>query len=572
MSLSSAVLKPSLHVSSPAPLELVDAKGRSAASDDQPRAGTLRGRRVVVGVPSVLHQVALRGAVRCGTVVSSLWCGAGGYSLASALHASEPNDPQAYAPNLVNLLWGGASIVLGYALTRLSLKCWDASMACLDRRDLEQPEHNNVPYQLERLTENAIYDAPLSLAGMKVCIARIGELRRLRGDEVPAQEFALALAKLGKAVPLERSGCLPCGDTPLAQFNALVTRLAGLHDEHVISSAQFREALLSLAQQLREAHEPDERQVDAMAHRLLSAYRDATATDTKSSDDARLWDRADFIVQMSGTRHFAPHAQVVRIAGADLLGSHPRAYREAQPVTPQRARGDGKGQAEAGPVMQRLAHTPVQHLKDDVGRAIGLARNGKRPALEQAHTLLAILHTLACRTDLPPGAFLEGLLPPDAVTELARAVAADETPVPRGVDKAALIAELPRLCQLQASPSLMPSIVQALRQLPQHALEGLEGQARAARVTQLRDWIDAAFRAANARIAGTGQTASTIVGSQDWCRLMWSPATLLHHPWVDAARRQALDGIEPGQTTHDEPAPHVIQMRDFQNDPGADES
>lgn len=580
MSPSSAALKPSLgQPGLPAiALALQDAKGQpahpTAAAGELP-ARTVSGRQVVVGVTAPWHRVASRTLLSVLTPVAALAGSAGLYAWASGVDNGNYDDPQAYDLHQRNGLIGAAGLLAGVLPP---LVAWGRH--ALQRRDekqhLQQAPHNAAIDQLDNLVDHAIADGPLTLAGLRACIARLHALRAVRGDEVSAQDVAQAVARLARAVPDHHPSCLPaCLSThaTLAQFDALLGELDQLHGAGEITRAQLRGALLALAGHLRPAASPDARQADTLARRILQAYSRATREDAKSQADASLWDRTDFLVDLCGTRCFEPQAQVVRVAGADVLGCHPQAYREALPTPSKRSRSPrAEGQALARPeeITSRLVNAPVARLKAEVARAIGLATTDDRSAVHQAQALLAILHTLAARTDLPPGAFLEGLLRRDTVDDLLQAILRDDASRPAaGIDKAALIAELPRLCQLQGTPELLNRIVQALRQLPQHALDGKDARAREAR---LGHWIDVACTAANARITGTGQAAPLEVGSTPWHQCLNSPAATLHQPWLTPRLRQSLQPSAPAVSLQGEPPPVVIRIQDFLNDPAADES
>lgn len=579
MSESNAVLKPSISHSGPPPLVRVDAKGHGTARDNPPAAQagrTVQGRQVVIGVTAPHHRVASRTALAVTTPLCALAGLAGLYAWASGIDTSNYEDGQSYQLHWRNGLIGAAGLLAGALPPILAWGRYQHQRYC-ERKYLRQPDNGSPKRQLAALIDHAVADSPLTLAGLHTCMQRIETLRGV----VPARDCALSLARLGLAVPVDADGCLADASAPFAQLDALVSQLARMRAANIISLGEFREALLSLADHLRAPGRPDAPQADAIARRLLGAYAQATARgddkDAKTSDrpvldDERLWDRADFIVDLCGTRHFTPHGLVVQLAASDLLHCDPRAYREAKPITPKRPPRDAKGHAAAGIDTDRLLHTPVRHLKDEAGRAIHRALHKDCTAVDQARLLLTILHTIASRRDLPPGAFLEGLLPPEKVSALAQAVATDRSPVPEGVDRAALIAELPRLSQLQGSARMLEGVVEALGRLPQHAHEGQGRTEQDARDLSLCHWIDVACLAANARITGTGQEASLPVGSAMWLQALRSPVCQLHQPWLDEARRAAQVGVALRTDTQHHAPDVVIQMSDFLRDKGADDS
>ncbi len=585
MSESSAALKPSSSFSSfpPRPaLVQVDVKNPSPARADPPaphtgHAGrTVQGREVVIGVTAPHHRVACRRLLALTTPLCALAGFAGLYAWTAGINTSNHEDPQTYELPWRDGLLSAAGLLAG-ALP--SVVAWGRHL--YQRRcesgHLRQPGNGSPQRQLDAVVNHALADSPLTLAGLQKCIARI---EALRGD-VPPRDCALALARLGRAVPLGPQGCLPDDSAPPAQLGALVDPLARMHQAGVLSLAEFRQALVSLAEHLRAPDRQDAAQADAMARRLLGAYAQATASpadaDAKASgrpvlDDERLWDRADLIVDLCGTRRFEPHALLVQQAGSDLLHCDPRAYREARPITPKRTPRDAKDQPAAFDT-DRLAHTAPRLLKDEVGRAIHRAMDKRRHAYAQAAMLLSILHTLASRRDLPPGAFLEGLLPPETVGNLAQAVAADRSPVPEGVDRAALIAELPRLCQLQGSGRMLERVFDALHRLPQHSHEGQDPAEQEKREFSLCHWIDVARIAADARITGTGQAMSQPVGSDSWLQSLGSPVARLHQPWLREAHQAELVRLMvPTDSKRHHAQDVVIQMSDFVRDPGADDS
>ncbi len=588
MSESSAAQKPSSSFSSLPPippippippLVPVDMKGSSPAQPESPapRTGrTVQGREVVIGVTAPHHRVASRTLLAVTTPLCAVAGFAGLYAWTAGINTSNYDDPQTYELPWRDGLMTAAGLLAG-ALP--SVVAWGRHLyqRHCESRYLSQPGNGSPQRQLDAVVDHAIADSPLTLAGLHQCIARI---ETLRGD-VPARTCALALARLGTAVPVGRGGCLPGNSAPPAQLDALVDQLARMQQAGVISLAEFREALVSLAEHLRAPGQPDAPQADAMARRLLGAYAQATASpadaDAKASgrpvlDDERLWDRTDLIVDLCGTRCFEPHALLVQQAGSDLLHCDPRAYREARPITPKRTPRDAKDQPAAAVNMDRLLHTHPRLLKDAVGRDIHRAMDKRFHAYAQAAMLLTVLHTLASRRDLPPGAFLEGLLPPETVGDLAQAIAEDRSPVPEGLDRAALIAELPRLCQLQGSGRMLERVFQALHRLPQHSHEGQDPAEQEKREFSLCHWIDVACIAADARITGTGQEASMPVGSAAWLQALRSPAARLHQPWLEAAHRAELVRLMvPGDSMQNGPA-IVIQMSDFLRDKAADDS
>lgn len=582
MSESSAALKPSISFSSLPPLPPlvpVDMEGPRPAQPESPAphtGRTVQGREVVIGVTAPHHRVASRNLLAVTTPLLALGGLAGLYAWASGIDTSNYDDPQQYQLHWRNGLIGAAGLLAGAVP---SLIAWGrhAYQRHCEARFLRQPENNRPAQQLAALVDHAVADSPLTLAGLHKCMQRI---EMLRGD-VPARTCALSLARLGLAVPVEPEGCLPGGGGPLAQLDALLDQLARMQRAGVISLAEFREALVSLAQHLRTPERPNAGQANALVRSLLRAYADASAQaqepDAKASgplaaEDERLWDRTDLIVRLCGTDCFAPHALAVQQAGSDLLACNGRTYREAKPITPKRSPRDVKAEAAGGVDTYRLLQTPVRHLKDEVGRAIHRAQHKDRPASDQARRLLTILHTIASRRDLPPGAFLEGLLPPEAVAALAQAVAADRSPVPEGVDRAALIAELPRLSQLQGSARMLEGVFEALHRLPQHSYEGQAPAEQKARETALCHWIDVACIAANARITGTGQEASLPVGSRVWLQALGTPVTRLHQPWLAGAHQAELVRLMSRPDAKHHASDVVIQMSDFVRDPGAVDS
>lgn len=582
---TSAALKPSSSFSNLPPLPAlvpVEMKGRSIPQAETPPAHaaptgrTVQGRDVVVGVTAPHHRVASRNLLAVTTPLMALAGMAGMYAWASGVDEGNYDDAQAYGLHWRNGLIGAAGLLTGavpafIAWGRHAYQC---------RREaayLRQPENAAPGNQLSTLLEHAMAERPLTLAGVHKCLQRIETLR----GPVPAQDCALGIARLGRVVPVEAGGC---GPAPLAIFNALVDQLARMHRANMISLPEFREALFSLAQHLRVPHGGDERQAQAMARSLLGAYADATSKplgagpDMKSSGPARsedeaLWNKADLIVDLCGTNYFAPHAQDVQLAGSDLLHCNPSTYHEARPMPSQRlARDDKAPPAAAGPELRRLIQAPAYRLKDEVGRAIHLAMHKDLPAVDQGWRLLTILHAIASRTDLPQGAFLEGLLAPGIVADLARAVAIDRSPVPEGLNRAALIAELPRLSQLQGSPDLLHAVIKALGQLPQHAHEGQDRQEQEERLRALSHWIDVACIAANARITGTGQSASLPVGGADWRRTLDTHVANLNQPWVAAIREEARDRARPGRDAVPDASDVVIQVNRMGKQAGADDS
>lgn len=585
MSESSAALKPSSSFSSLPPLPSlvpVDRKGHSPVQAQSPAPHTghagrdVQGREVVVGVTAPHHRVASRNLLAVTTPLAALAGLASLYAWASGIDASNYDDPQPYELHWRNGLIGAAGLLAGAVP---SLVAWGrhAYQRRCEANHLRQAGNGRPERELAALVDHAVADSPLTLAGLHQCIARI---EALRGD-VPAQTCALALARLGMAVPMERGGCLARNSAPLAQLDALVDPLARMLKAGVISLAQFRQSLVSLADHLRAPDQPDAPQAAAMVRRLLGAYAQATASPSGAAakasgspvlDDEHLWDCADLIVDLCGTRRFEPHALIVQQAGSDLLRCNPRAYREARPITPKRTPRDAKDQPAAGFNTDRLLHTAPRHLKDEVGRALHHTLVKSRSPVDQARILLTIVHTVASRRDLPPGAFLEGLLPPEAVADLAQAVAADRSPVPEGVDRAALIAELPRLSQLQGSAKMLASVFDALHRLPQHSYEGQDPAEQEKRGVSHGHWIDVACIAADARITGTGQEVPQPAGSGQWMQALRSPVARLHQPWLhDVHQAERVRLASRTNAQHHTPDV-VIQMSDFLRDPGADDS
>ncbi|MBL0420384.1 hypothetical protein JI739_08525 [Ramlibacter sp. AW1] len=107
-------------------------------------------------------------------------------------------------------------------------------------------------------------------------------------------------------------------------------------------------------------------------------------------------------------------------------------------------------------VLARLATTDVKDLPAEVQRAISVLNHPRTPPRQRLQHLIDILHRLDRRTDLPPGAFLEGLVPLADVRKLIKGLAAIDHRDTRGREELATqIAELPRLAQLAATPQLL---------------------------------------------------------------------------------------------------------------------
>lgn len=556
MAIHCAVLHSSQSLQGGHAIALPESKGRDAVGAAAPHsgpAGHFRGREVVE-VPVVSdHRIACRRDILGLSVLGAIVAGAGLYAGVCALQAGHIDGTQDWEPNLYNLLSGAAGFVVGGALPSLLSRCCRA-LPCRRAPPHLNPTDLAAQALLEDLVTKAIGASPLTPKGLAACAANIHALHRLRGGELPPQAVAEAIARLAQAVPDRH-------------IDLLIKQLVRLHDDGEISTPAFRQALVSLAAHLPAPGQVDEgRAKDTLAH-LLRAYPATAPAGDKSALDTTLWAATDFTVSLCGTPYFASHAQTVRVQAARALGCHVRGYREALPVAGQRSQSPAKAATPISAVTEMVHLAASDQIKRRVGSAIGIAMNPARTPVDQGRYLLAIVHALAQRTDLPPGAFLEGLLTPEAVLALAQAIVKDPSAPAPGVDRAMIIAELPRLCQLQASAKLMAGITQALRDLHQQAPGARDAQMDAARQAQLERSVEAAFTAVDARITGIHQDAAVRAGSNAWSRLLTSPAASLHHPWQAGAGLQALAAIRPPARAPEEPSHAVIEVRDFQNAP-----
>ncbi len=150
-------------------------------------------------------------------------------------------------------------------------------------------------------------------------------------------------------------------------------------------------------------------------------------------------------------------------------------------------------------LLQALAHTQPQDLATEIRHLLRLLNPSGRPPSQQIGHLDAIRRYLALRTDLRGGAFLEGIASPSDIARLLVSLDGREAETEGARHTlSAQITQMPRMCQLRASPGLIETADRALARVwqaqparqvgaparPEPSLEDYKAQVRAN--TQLR--------------------------------------------------------------------------------------
>ncbi|MBL0420385.1 hypothetical protein JI739_08530 [Ramlibacter sp. AW1] len=149
-------------------------------------------------------------------------------------------------------------------------------------------------------------------------------------------------------------------------------------------------------------------------------------------------------------------------------------------------------------ILRQLDATAPGDLAIEVRRAIRVVNPPDTPPRRQIANLVEIMGHLERRSDLPRGAFLEGLADPDALIKLIGQVKPDELTSHR--DRQQLseqLAELPRAAQLTATPELLDATSQLLASIWRGDAAG--GHARVQR-SHAQEYIDEARESIDRRM------------------------------------------------------------------------
>ena len=170
-------------------------------------------------------------------------------------------------------------------------------------------------------------------------------------------------------------------------------------------------------------------------------------------------------------------------------------------------------------VLQALAHTRPEDLATEIRHLLHLLNASGRPPRQQIGHLDAIRRYLALRTDLRGGAFLEGIASPRDIARLLASLDGREAETEDARHTlSAQITQMPRLCQLRASPGLIETADRALARV-WHAQRAREIGAPARPEPTLDDY-KAQVRA-NAQLRLVPNNALPSLGVQRHLRLGW---------------------------------------------------
>lgn len=521
---------------------------RPAAPESSPH-----GRQVVAGITRPCHSLSSRRWIGVTTAVSAMAACAGFYAGVSGISLSNADEPDAYQPHAPNvgISLAGAVVVgllpAAIAWSRYGLR------RLREVRLLARGENGAPNFQLERIVQNALGDAPLTRDGMNAAVERVGTLLKLQSTQ--ERDAAVeALARLAAAAAAAPRGCAGRCDDQGMQLDLLVQTLESLHHDNAITTRQFKQALITIPETLHDRSRPTPEQAGSLAAGMLDTM--ARLYEGTPVPQAQALALANLRTLLRGHRYF-PSGLAALEPQQDLQSGLPGPHAprregkqdEAQPIpmaspdvrmavapeSPGRGAQQGLG-AEGSTdakVHQALIRAAREDLPGTVEAAIRVARSAGWPAVVQATRLVTILDALRSRTDLAPGIFLGGLLAPEEVVDLIGKTAPGERYDLAMVNR--LLTRLPMLCQLGLTPEVVTAAKQRIRTLD--ALPPLRlrvTQSPVSRTQGLKHLLDDVDRYAGQRIVVDREAGR--LGER--LHLAWLPAS---QPEPDLVRAAPLD-------------------------------
>ncbi|MBL0420386.1 hypothetical protein JI739_08535 [Ramlibacter sp. AW1] len=266
------------------------------------------GRQVqVVGALGTYQRIASCRRVFGLSVLGGLGCAAGLSAWAATTLVPDEGGLTALSASMMGLV----GLAGGAAIPHLGARIHDAIQYRAERTELRQAGRDPT-FQLERLEQLALREAPLTMGGLENCVRNIFRLQAEAGASLQAHQVALALARLaGIAMLPAAQGC--CGGGPLEQLDLLLGKIRDLHRLQRIDIGQLKEALLTAANALPR-YEANLARARAIAERLILSYPMGSGT----AQDLR--DRADFLTILRDQPFFQPFGPELEAAANRAWG------------------------------------------------------------------------------------------------------------------------------------------------------------------------------------------------------------------------------------------------------------